>query len=391
MKIKYLRLLDKYLGFLLCLILFMFKPPRRRPPVSEGGKFNKILVIKFWGFGSIILAYDFFQVIRRKFPDAYICALTLKQNRQIFEMSGLFDEVISIDIRSPLRLFAELAKPVFSLSRRSFDVSFDLEFTARFSAIVSCLINAKKRIGFRYGGIWRGDCFTDTVRFKENEKLKKSFLDLAGLVGAGTDAPAAALKLNTGGKQEEAQVNDLLKKKALLNSGNLVLLNINVSELCLLRRWPKEYFVALAEGLIEKNSAQIIFIGSEDDLSYVDSTIALVSSEKKASVHNFAGKFSLAQLAYLIGKSRLFISNDSGPLHLAAYLGIPTISFFGPETPVIYGPEGEFDTIFYRDFSCSPCIRIKKYKSANCGHNQRCLREIKPEEVLDEIRRKGIF
>lgn len=391
MKIKYLRLLDKYLGFLFCVILSMLKRMGRKRPACTGGQFNKILVIKFWGFGSIILAYDFFQVIRRKFPGAYICALTLKQNKQVFAMSGLFDEVIGIDIKNPLGLPVELAGHISSLRKRSFDLSFDLEFTARFSAIVSCLINAEKRIGFKYDGIWRGNCFTDTLQFSENKKLKKSFLDLAGLAGVDTGVPAGRLKLNTGGKKEEMYVDDLLKKGSLLNSGKIVLMNINASELCLLRRWPKEYFVALAEGLIGKYSAQIIFIGSQEDLPYVENTIALLSPKGKTSVHNFAGKLSLAQLAYLSGRSKLFISNDSGPLHLASYLGIPTISFFGPETPVIYGPVGEFDTIFYCDLDCSPCVRIKKYKSADCRNNQRCLKAIKPEEVLDEIGRKGIF
>jgi heptosyltransferase-2 len=389
-KIKYLRRLDKYLGFLLVAFLSTVKYFFRKKRCYDTPEINKILIIKFWGFGSIILAYDFFQAIRRKYPGAYICVLTLKQNSQAFELAGLIDEIIGIDIDNLFSFSHDIIKIILSLRKKAFDVSFDFEFTSRFSAIVSCLINARKSIGFQYDGVWRGRCFSETMHFQEDIRLRISYLKMLYFVEAETDEALAPLPLCIGNEQK-AGVDNLLKALSLLTLKPLIGININAGELCLLRRWPKEYFVDLAQELIKLYSAQIIFIGSQDDFGYVDSAINLLPQEQQGNVYNFAGKVSLTQLAYLMAKFKLFISNDSGPLHLAAYLKIPTVSYFGPETPLIYGPQGEEDIVFYKNLNCSPCIRVKNYKHASCNNNQDCLTQVKPGEVLNEIKRKRIF
>ncbi len=390
MKIKYLRLIDRYFGFLLNLILAVFKRLFKAavPPDTQGAR--KILIIKFWGFGSIILAYDFFQVIRKKFPNAHICALTLKQNRPAFEMAGLFDEIVDIDIKNLAQFGIDAVWIISRLRKKSFDISFELEFTSRFSAAVSYLINAKKRIGFQYNGIWRGDCFTEALHFREDVKLKDSYLNMSGLVRKDIDVSPQPLTLNIGNEQKII-IDNLLKAESLDNVSPVVGFNINASELCLLRRWPKEYFVSLAKELIKLYSAHIIFIGSKDDFSYVESAIGLMRHGRNANIHNFSGRVSLTGLAYLMTKFNLFISNDSGPLHLAAYLKIPTISFFGPETPLIYGPEGKSDTVFYKRLACSPCIRVQNYKHGKCINNHSCLKQITPSFVLEEIKKRNLL
>ena len=87
------------------------------------------------------------------------------------------------------------------------------------------------------------------------------------------------------------------------------------------------------------------------------------------------GKINISQLITVLGYCDLFITNDSGPLHLAMILDIPTISFFGPETPVTYGPQGEKHTVFYEDIYCSPCINIYNAKSTKCTNNI-CLKRV---------------
>jgi ADP-heptose:LPS heptosyltransferase len=77
------------------------------------------------------------------------------------------------------------------------------------------------------------------------------------------------------------------------------------------------------------------------------------------------------------------ISNDSGPLHIAAALGIRTVSFFGPESPLLYGPRGEGHTVFYAGIYCSPCLNVYNAKKAMCNGNNICMQEITPEQVID--------
>lgn len=393
MKLKYLRWIDNYAGLPFCFIFFLaqriirlFRFHNQEP--FDNSRIKKILIIKFWGFGSIILALESLRLIRKHYPAAYICALTLKQNRAIYEMSGLFDEILDIGIRAPLPFLLDTLKTLSRIRKLSFDVAFDLEFTARFSALFTYLSNAKRRIGFKYLGIWRGDCFSDTLEFQEDIKLRESFLRLSGLIVNKLDVLANPLELAVDNEKKHF-INRLFEKEGLIGVYPLVGVNINASQLSLLRRWPKEYFAVLSEGLIRRYCAHIIFIGDKEDSRYVDETIRTITLKRE--VHNFAGKVSLPELVCLLQRLNLFISNDSGPLHLAAYMKIPTISFFGPETPLIYGPEGESHTVFYRNLDCSPCIRIKNYKLSRCSNKHRCLREIKPSEVLNEIEKKGIF
>jgi ADP-heptose:LPS heptosyltransferase len=80
----------------------------------------------------------------------------------------------------------------------------------------------------------------------------------------------------------------------------------------------------------------------------------------------------------------LVITNDSGPLHLAVMMGTPTISFFGPESPVQYGPRGEKHTVMYKGYYCSPCLHVYNEKNSSCEDNI-CLKDISVDEVFKMV------
>jgi heptosyltransferase-2 len=390
MKIKYLRLIDKYIGTIACAMLYIFEKSLRlhfKNNLKEDS-ILKILIIKFWGFGSIILAKDAFWAIRNRYPKAYLCAFTLSENKPVYEMLGIFDEIFTVELGHILKFLNQLKKNIFLIRHNDFDIAFDLEFTSRFSAIITYLSKAKRRIGFNYRGIFRGGCFTDEIQFNEDIKLKDSFLNLVSTVIKLDHFSFIPSKLKI--KKNDCEfVDNFLQNEGLSEKDLLIGLNVNASDLCLLRRWPKEYFADLAGDLIRRYSAELIFIGKKEEAAYVKEVLKNIPFDD--NLHDFTGKITLAQLAYLLGKFRLFITNDSGPLHLAVYLGVPTVSFFGPETPDIYGPQGDSHIVFYKNLDCSPCIRIKNYKQFNCLNDHRCLREIKPQEVINEIERKGIL
>ncbi|MBN1913401.1 MAG: glycosyltransferase family 9 protein [Candidatus Omnitrophica bacterium] len=391
MKLGFIRKIDRYIGPVVCFFLCSCEKLRSllKTAAQEetGARIEKILVIKFWGFGSIVLSFDAFQLIRQRFPEARIYVLTLKQNRQIYEMCNLFDEIIEIEIRSFFTLISDTAKTIARLRKVSFDAALDFEFTSRYSALLTFFSGAKRRLGFNYKGIFRGGCFTKELSFKENIKIKESFLDLAGLIAPRKKDAVFPCRL-TLDKKHSDHVDSLFIKEGLDEAYPVIGVNINASELSFLRRWPKEYFRDLINGLVRRYHAHIILIGDKSDEEYVRGFAKGFSPE---NVHNFAGKTSLLDLACLMRRFNLFISNDSGPLHLAAYLGVPTVSFFGPETPLMYGPEGVKHIVFYENLSCSPCIRVSNYKHFRCNKGQLCLRKIYPRIVIDEIERKRIF
>lgn len=391
MKIRYLRWIDKHIGVIACGFLSGYERVcgwmRRNDlkPPDTGVLPSKVLIIKFWGFGSIILARQAFQALRRSLPCARICVLTLKQNAPAYKMLGIFDEVHGINIDSLFGFLPRMARSLFCLRTERFDAAVDLEFTSRFSAIVTYLSSARRRVGFRYKGVWRGSIFTDSIEFSEDTKLRQSYMDLIRAV-PGVNVEPGASTFVFGVDEGRAYVDGLLRQEGITDGAKIVGMNVNASELCLLRRWPREYFVELAKRLINTYSAHIIFIGSKAEQAYVRGTAGNIAPA--SHVHNFSGKTTLEQLAHLLSRMRLFVTNDSGPLHLAASMGVPTVSFFGPETPVIYGPEGQRHAVFYNGLECSPCIRIKNYKHSRCPRNNQCLRGITPDEVAREIERK---
>ncbi len=139
------------------------------------------------------------------------------------------------------------------------------------------------------------------------------------------------------------------------------------------RRWPTAYFAELGDELAQRFGAQIIFTGSTDERS----TVQKVMAEMKMQPLNLAGETSLGGLAALIGKLDLFISNDTGPAHIACALDRPSITIFGPADPRRWAPiDQERHPIVHFPVACRPC----EYEV--CPIDHRCLRWLSPAQVL---------
>ena len=141
------------------------------------------------------------------------------------------------------------------------------------------------------------------------------------------------------------------------------------------RRWPASYFATLADELARLCDAQIILTGSTDELSIVRS----VEEHMTARPINLAGKTSLGGLAASIDTLDLFISNDTGPAHIATALGTPSIIIFGPADYRRWAPlDQSLHRIVRHPVACSPC------GFWDCPIDHRCLRKVSPESVLRE-------
>ncbi len=138
--------------------------------------------------------------------------------------------------------------------------------------------------------------------------------------------------------------------------------------------WPKERFRLVTETLITDPRARIIYFGDLNGKPLVDEICARLSPR----VVNLAGKTSLRELMAHISLLNLLVTNDSGPMHLASALGVPTVSLFGSTNPYKTGPWA-FGHILYRKVACSPCYLRK------CPIDFRCMYEITPKMVLETI------
>lgn len=138
------------------------------------------------------------------------------------------------------------------------------------------------------------------------------------------------------------------------------------------KRWPSSYYSRLAAMLQANHSAEILIIGSSAEASLAED-ISLPLDNKPFLL---TGKTTLRQLAGVLARADLCVTNDSGPMHLATALQVPTLALFGPTDPRVTGPFQTPSGFIKKDVSCWPC----SYRE--CPFDHRCMQQIKPEEVF---------
>lgn len=394
MNIKQMRMIDTYVGGLACLFLDIFERVRKaffsdRTDCSAAS-LKKILVTKYLGMGSILLATPMLRAIRDKFPKSKIVFLTFAGNSKFVGQIELIDEVLSIRTSSLPAFIKDFFVTLYRIRREKFDVVFDLEFFARFSTIVSYLSGARARIGYYLPRLWRGDLLSNTIHFNPYKHVTEIFS--AQLLPFNIRVADFSLVRPSIKEETARKVDSLLKEKGIKGNEFVITVNINASGLSVERKWPADNFVELISHIARrKNTARLIFIGSGEDVQYVEGAIEMFSESIKGNIINLCGCIDIEECMALLKKSSLFITNDSGPLHIAAALGIPTVSFFGPESPSLYGPIGLKNKVFYAGIYCSPCLNVYNAKTAMCNGNNICMQEIKPAEVIAGLEKEGIL
>ncbi len=421
MKTRALIRADWIVGLPLCSLVFLATLPlrlstrlafwktRRRPLGVQ-----RILVIKFLGLGSVLLATPVLRRLRLAYPHAQITFLTFESNAELVRRLSAVDEVMVVPSRMGA-LAAGVPAILWRLRRRRFDLAIDLEFYSRLSNLVSWGSGAARRVGFFVRARWRGSLLTDPVYFNATLPLGRAVLALLRPLSLAPETlledardrhgshvlaqrtPDEALDLD---RLDALDAHDLLVPEVEANEARaagrrlaragvpdgatLVIVNVNASDLCVERRWPAHRFARLVErfgGEIARVDC-FVFIGSAGEQGAVRSVLDEIGDEARPRCLDLSGRTSLSDLMVLLSRSALLISNDSGPLHLGASLGVPTVSFFGPETPALYGPVGDRHLVFYAGHWCSPCLSVYNAKIAMCNGNNECMRRITLDDVV---------
>jgi len=162
----------------------------------------------------------------------------------------------------------------------------------------------------------------------------------------------------------------------------LIIFNCNSSDMIPLRRWPQEYYIKLADMVLNSYPQVIILLSGAG--SERAGKAAIVEALHSDRCINFAGETNLVDLPALYSLCDFMLTNDSGPAHFASVTNMPVYVLFGPETPKIYGPLGKMSPI-YAGIACSPCIAAANHRKSVCTDNV-CLQVISPEQVFDIIR-----
>ncbi len=385
--------IDRRIGPLLCGLLLLGRRLRRIP--SQVGlpppDVRKIAVLKFWGMGSIVLATPLLRQLRERFPEARIDFVTLTENETLLGLLPDVDRTVSLDLsKGNLHFLANAVATVMELRRERYDLLLDLEFFTRFSAAFSAGVRAARSHGFSSKGSWRGRLHDVEVPFNAYSHVATNFETL--LFGdpmsrrARQEPRLPRLRVPS---ETDRSCQRVLEGDPAWRAGRpLVVLNPNAGDMAVERRWPIERMAELLRRLAEGRDLNLVLVGAPSERAFVESVAS--SSGVADRVANLAGRIDVPQLLALLERADLLVTNDSGPMHLAAAVGTSTVALFGPETPVLYAPlesePGQRHRVHYRGLACSPCMFVHDNKVLSCWFAQaRCMMGIEPDEVLRSV------
>lgn len=394
MKLATMRIIDEVVGTFLSALLgvlvtlsrSIFGPTGKTAPVEV----KTIVCQKYLGMGSILNALPLIRALRYHYPNAKIIFMTLPSNREVVELCSAGDEVLTLDTGSFGSFVKDIFRCLMALSGRKVDICVDLEFYSKFTLLMSLLMRADIRIGLHMKKIRPRGILTDVVYYNSYKHLSDIYFAYATVLGIAARPEFFTSLLPSMGSEAVSKVH---RKMGIGMNRPVVVINVNSGDLFLFRRWPAEHFAILIRLLLNGYpDFDYVLIGHNSDSDYVDNICRLVGDNHNGRLVNGSGLTSIPELFALIESSFMMITNDSGPMHIASLYGRNLVAFFGPESPIVYGPLNSNSLVFYSGkHYCSPCMSV--YDSKKCLYGEECrenicLGSIQPESVYAAIEQR---
>ncbi len=330
----------------------------------------RILVIKLRYVGDVLLATPVLSRLREGFPKAHLAMLVNAGTEEIVQGHPALDEVLVVEKGPLLRQW----RFIRTLRDRRFDLVVDLTDGDR-SALLARLSGAPVRIGYNSEGRWRGRLYTEIMQ-PDRFGMHTVGYHLAATEALGLTGPPPPPILTVSPEGRHA-ADRLLQEAGIEPARPLACLHPGAR--WWFKSWPSERFAALADRIQTETAAQALFLGGEQDRD-VGSRIA----ERMTTPHRtLIGRTGLKELAAVLERAALMISNDNGPMHMAAALGVQVIGLFGPSDPAIWGPWGEGHHVFYKGLDCRACFHPDCFRG-----EQNCMRQITLDEVWKAVKDK---
>jgi heptosyltransferase I len=361
--------------------------------------FSKILLIKLSAVGDVVHTIPVLNRLRRRYPDAQIDWLVTSPIAELLRHHPAITDVIEFareEWSSPWRLtpFVNYARLAASLRATGYDLVVDMHGQLR-TALLAFATGAPVRVGFdrprpevwaasdrefpelARQHAWQGAREGSWLAYTHHIKVPTldlhavdRYLNVGPILGLEDGAadfsfpiPAAA----------SARIEQLLRGHAIADAQLLTLAPGTVWET---KHWGSGKFAEVARHFMQKGFA-VTLIGSRRERAVCDKV-----AELAPGAVNFAGETSLSELAALIRRSTICVTNDSGPMHLAVALGRPVVSVFGPTDPVWIGPYRRENAVLKAALPCSPCYLRQL---SRCPHDHACMHDVSARAVIERM------
>jgi heptosyltransferase-2 len=303
--------------------------------------------------GDAVMCLPALQVIRERYPKAHIAVLAKPWVADLYRRENFADEVIQYD-----RSRWAVAR---ILRRRKFDCAILLQ-NAFDAALIVWLARIPVRIGYNRDG--RRPLLTRVIAVPKPGEIPRHqrfyYLELLRRAGIVDSVPSSdAIRLEAAGRKQARRMIGVSPGAAYGTA----------------KQWLPERFAEAAARLAEVRGAEVALFGSASERELCEQVAKLLNGHR---VTNYAGKTTLGEFIDLASQCELFLTNDSGAMHIASALGVPTVAIFGATDDVATGPTGTLARVVREPVDCSPCLLRE------CPIDHRCMTRVSAERVAVE-------
>jgi lipopolysaccharide heptosyltransferase II len=342
----------------------------RRNPEINSEEIREILVIRTAYIGDAVMTLPALRPLKDKFKNARITFLTSKAAGELLKGNPNIDEIMTFN---PF-WFYETGKEEYlefmrKIRKKSFDLVIEARGDIRELMLIVWPLKARHRVSYKVGG--GGYLLTHVVPYPGLKHKVQYHLDMARYLGARVGGIDWGVYLTD---EENARVHEMLIKHGI--GGRFIAAHPGTR--LALKRWRTDRYVALYDKIINKYEIPLLLLGTGEEKPYVD---GIVEKMEHAPV-NLAGETNIRELAGIINKALLFVSNDSGPMHIAAAVRTPAVAVFGPSKSVETGPYGDIHRVVEKDFPCRPAC---DENSCHYSRFHACMEDIGVDDVFRAV------
>jgi heptosyltransferase-3 len=340
-------------------------------------KIKEVLLIQLGDIGDVVYTFPCARAIKETIPEAQVVLAVRKKAAGLVEGCRWVDGLVEVDTerRSILGNLQFQLKFWAGIRSYAFDMAVDLRRDSR-SAILAFFSGAKIRVAPYYtqGKLWRNHLFTHLYNPlpKKNQYIVEHYME-----------PLVAYGFRISNVVPEIDVSTTKEEEISLLLGELdvplgrPIFAIQPFSLWHYKEWGEENIISLIKKITRTYSLSVIVTGTKNE----QERAASIVQQCGQNVFNFAGKTMLSQLPALYKKCKLFMGVDSAGIHIAAAVGTPTVSLYGPTPSVTWAPRGERHKVVQKTWPCVPC----RQKGCDNSGKSRCLDELPVDEIWDVV------
>jgi lipopolysaccharide heptosyltransferase II len=344
-------------------------------PVPE-----RILLLRLERIGDLLMTLSAFDMIRARAPNAHVHLVVGSWNKSLAELVPGIGSIETLDapwlIRDePGATVPTLVSRAKAWRTKAFDLAINFEPDIRTNVLLA-LSGASTRVGYRSGG--GGALLTHALDYLPREHTAANaerLVDTALPSSRGVASRIGYARL---------VVPEAAKREAghhLVGAKSSRLVGLHASGGRLVKQWAPERFAQVGSLIAREFGATIVLTGIAEDRPLLDRIKAALPADV-ASI-DVSGAVEIPVMAGLLERLALFISADTGPMHLAAAVGTPVVALFGPSDPLRYGPLSDRGRVVTADLWCRPCNRVRLPPERCRGRMPDCLDGITVSRVCE--------